>query len=72
MIKPVFEGRLNVLLSELLNSIGIISKSEQLGKGRKDVLIYYQGFQIVLEGSYSKTDALFLFGCSSNHSTKGL
>jgi type I restriction-modification system DNA methylase subunit len=55
--KPVFETKLNILLSEILNQMGIISKSEQLGKGRKDILVNYQGLQIVLEGSYNRLDA---------------
>jgi hypothetical protein len=37
--------------------MGVISHSEYLGKGRKDVLIYHQGLAIVLEGSYDKKDA---------------
>lgn len=56
-MKHVFEDRLNVLLSELLGQRGVISRSEQLGEGRKDLIVYHQGFQIVLEGSYSKIDA---------------
>lgn len=54
----VFEGKLNVILSELLNQIGVVSRSEYLfPKGRKDIIIYHQGLQIVLEGSYFKEDA---------------
>lgn len=56
-MKYVFEDRLNVLLSELLGQAGVISYSEQLGKGRRDMAIYYQGLRIVLEGSYTKSDA---------------
>ena len=57
-MKSVFENRLNVLLSELLNEIGIFSHSEQIGKGgREDIIAYHQGLRIVLEGSYSKSDA---------------
>jgi type I restriction-modification system DNA methylase subunit len=56
-MKPVFESKLNVLLSELLNQIGVVSHSEYLDKGRKDVIIYHQGLAIVLEGSYQKQDA---------------
>jgi len=52
-----FENRLNVLLSELLQSLGVISRAELLNKGRRDVVIYHQGLAIVLEGSYSKADA---------------
>jgi hypothetical protein len=36
--------------------MGVISDSEHLIQGRKDVLIY-QGLAIVLEGSYDKKDA---------------
>ena len=53
----VFENKLNVLLSEILNQMGIVSKSEQIGRGRRDIVAYHQGLQIVLEGSYSRADA---------------
>ncbi len=56
-MKQAFESRLNVLLSELLNQMGVVSHSEYLGRGRKDVIIYHQGMAIVLEGSYDKQDA---------------
>lgn len=56
-MKQAFESRLNILLSELLNQIGIASHSEFLGKGRQDVIIYHQGMAIVLEGSYDRLDA---------------
>jgi len=52
-----FESKLNILLSELLNQIGVTSHSEYIGQGRKDVLVYHQGLAIVLEGSYDKQDA---------------
>lgn len=56
-MKQAFESRLNILLSELLNQIGVVSHSEYLGEGRKDVIIYHQGLAIVLEGSYDRQDA---------------
>jgi hypothetical protein len=56
-VKPAFESRLNILLSRLLNQMGVISHSEYLSQGRKDILIYHQGLAIVLEGSYDKQDA---------------
>jgi len=56
-LKAVYEGRLNVLLSELLGKRGLVSRSEVLGSGRKDIVVYHKGFQIVLEGSYSMKDA---------------
>jgi hypothetical protein len=56
-MKQAFESRLNILLSELLNQIGVVSHSEYLSTGRKDVLVYHQGLAIVLEGSYDKRDA---------------
>ncbi len=56
-MKTAFESKLNILLSELLNQIGVVSHSEYLNKGRQDVIIYHQGLAIVLEGSYSKQDA---------------
>ena len=56
-MKPAFESKLNILLSRLLNQMGVISHSEHLSQGRKDVLIYHQGLAIVLEGSYDRQDA---------------
>ena len=56
-MKPAFESRLNISLSGLLNQMGVISHSEHLSQGRKDILIYHQGLAIVLEGSYDKKDA---------------
>jgi hypothetical protein len=56
-MKPAFESKLNILLSKLLNQMGVISHSEHLSQGRKDLLIYHQGLAIVLEGSYDKKDA---------------
>ncbi len=57
-MKPAFESKLNVLLSELLNQMGVVSHSEHITKeGRSDVIIYHQGLAIVLEGSYQKQDA---------------
>jgi len=52
-----FESKLNILLSELLNQMGVTSHSEYIGQGRKDLLVYHQGLAIVLEGSYDKQDA---------------
>jgi len=53
-----FESRLNILLSELLQSLGVVSRAELLNtKGRQDVVVYHQGLAIVLEGSYSRGDA---------------
>jgi len=56
-MKLAYESRLNILLSELLNQIGVISHSEYIGQGRKDIILYHQGLAIVLEGSYNKQDA---------------
>jgi hypothetical protein len=56
-MKKVFENRLNILLSELLNEKGVISSSEQIGRGRKDIIAYCNGLRIFLEGSYNKNDA---------------
>ncbi len=57
-MKQAFESKLNILLSELLNQMGVVSHSEHLTKeGRSDVIIYHQGLAIVLEGSYQKQDA---------------
>lgn len=52
-----YESRLNIILSQLLEQQGIVSRSEFIGKGRKDVVVYHQGLAIVLEGSYDKQDA---------------
>lgn len=52
-----YESRLNILLSQLLEQQGIVSRSEFIGKGREDVVVYHQGLAIVLEGSYDKKDA---------------
>ena len=40
-----------------INQKGVISSSEQLGKGRKDIIADYNGLRIFLEGSYNKSDA---------------
>lgn len=52
-----YESRLNVLLSQILEQQGIISRSEFIGKGRQDIVVFHQGLAIVLEGSYDKRDA---------------
>lgn len=56
-MKLAYESRLNILLSELLNQIGVVSHSEYIGAGRKDIILYHQGLAIVLEGSYDKQDS---------------
>lgn len=56
-MKKAFENRLNILLSELLNQKGVISYSEQIGRGRKDIIADHNGLRVFLEGSYSKSDA---------------
>ena len=56
-MKLVFESKLNILLSELLNQMGVTSHSEYIGQGWKDVITYHQGLAIVLEGSYEKRGA---------------
>lgn len=56
-IRLAFENKLNFALSELLNQMGVVSRSEYLNKGRRDVVIYHQGLAIILEGSYSREDA---------------
>jgi hypothetical protein len=56
-MKLAFENKLNILLSGLLQMLGIISRSEYLDKGRRDIIIYHQGIAIVLEGSYSREDS---------------
>ena len=58
-----FESKLNILLSELLNQIGVTSHSEYIGQGRKDVLVYHQGLAIVLEGSYVRSQRGTVDGC---------
>lgn len=56
-MKQAFENRLNVLLSEILQGRGTISKAEQFNHGRTDIIVYHQGIPLLLEGSYSKTDS---------------
>jgi hypothetical protein len=59
MDKP-FETKLNILLSEILNEkLGMqsIAETRRGGGGQPDVLIFIGGIKIVLEGSYSKSDA---------------
>lgn len=56
-MKQAFESKLNIFLSEMLNQMGVVSHSEYLNGGRKDVLVFHQGLTIVLEGSYDKQDA---------------
>ncbi len=53
----VYETKLNVFLSQILNQMGVECRSEYIGKGRKDILVYHQGLAIVLEGSFDKRDA---------------
>ena len=62
-MKLSFKSRLNVLLSELLNQMGVISRAEHIGQGRKDIIIFHQGLAIVLEGSYDLQDAEKLVRC---------
>jgi hypothetical protein len=54
-----FENRLNVLLGRLLSGeLGIRATSEYISRrDRPDIVIYVNGIKIVVEGSYSKTDA---------------
>ncbi len=54
-----FENRLNVLLGRLLSGeLGIRATSEYISRrDRPDIVIYVNGVKIVVEGSYSKTDA---------------
>jgi len=56
-VSRAFESRINILLSELLNERGVISRSEIISAGRRDVVVYHQGLVCVLEGSYSRSDA---------------
>lgn len=56
-VTAAFEGRLNVLLSEVLNESGLVSKAELIGSGRRDVVVYHNGLVCVIEGAYSKVDA---------------
>jgi hypothetical protein len=56
-VTKAWESRLNIALSELLNQAGVGSRPEQMGEGRRDVLIYHQGVTFVLEGSYDRADA---------------
>ena len=54
-----FETKLNIYLSRILNEnlkIESVSETRQ-GKNRPDILIYYGGIKVIIEGSYSKSDA---------------
>jgi hypothetical protein len=57
--KGAFETKLNVLLGRLLSSkLGLRAVSEYIShRKRQDVIIYVNGVKIVLEGSYSRSDA---------------
>ncbi len=54
-----FETKLNIYLSDILSEkLDIQSISEtRKSPGRHDILIYISGVKIIIEGSYSKTDA---------------
>ena len=54
-----FETKLNIILSALFNEkLGIQSISEtRRGRGRPDILIFLGGLKLIIEGSYSRTDA---------------
>jgi hypothetical protein len=57
MSRTVFETKLNVLVGRLLSK-HLFAISERIEKrGRPDIVIFNQGLKIVLEGSYSKSDA---------------
>lgn len=55
-----FETKLNIYLSKILNQeLGLQSISEtRKGKDRPDILIFVGGLKILIEGSYSKQDAI--------------
>jgi len=59
MTTKAFETKLNIYLSRIFNEeLGIQSISEtRRGRGRPDILIYVGGVKIVIEGSYTKSDA---------------
>lgn len=59
MGQRAFETKLNVLLGRLLSQeLGLRATSEHISRGsRPDVIVYFNGLKIVLEGSYSKADA---------------
>jgi hypothetical protein len=58
--RKAFETRLNVLLARLLSAeLGMRAVSEYYtARDRPDVVIYVNGVKVVLEGSYSKDDAM--------------
>jgi type I restriction-modification system DNA methylase subunit len=58
--RRAFETRLNVLLGRLLSAkLGMRATSEYfVSRDRPDVIVYINGVKVVLEGSYSKDDAM--------------
>lgn len=59
MPTKTFETKLNAFLSNLLNEkLCFRSVAEtKIGEGRADILIFVGGIKIIIEGSYSQTDA---------------
>ena len=57
--RRAFETKLNVLLGRLLSGeLGLRAISECLSRrDRPDIIVYVNGVKVVLEGSYSRTDA---------------
>jgi len=58
--RRAFETKLNVLLGRLLSAkLGMRTTSEYyVSRDRPDVIVYVNGVKVVLEGSYSKDDAI--------------
>jgi hypothetical protein len=58
--RRAFETKLNVLLGRLLSAkLGMRATSEYyVSRDRPDVIVYVNGVKVVLEGSYSKDDAM--------------
>ena len=54
-----FETKLNIIISTLFNEkLGIQSISEtRCGRARPDILMFVGGLKMIIEGSYSRTDA---------------
>jgi|GEM_PF-1698260 hypothetical protein len=58
-VAKAFEEKLNVLIGLILSEeLGVDSFSEDIRRGgRTDVVVFYNGTKIAIEGSYERADA---------------
>lgn len=57
MSRTAFETRLNVLMGRLLSNQLYCRSESKSRRGRFDIVIFYNGLKVVLEGAYSRSDA---------------